>query len=130
VNDTKKPAQTILIVEDELPFRQIYRDALQMHGYRIIEAEDGQEALSIIETARPDLILLDLVLPKFSGFDVLTKLKNSDDFKNIPIVVYSILNDQASIDRAMKLGADDFTVKGQTPAVEVVEKVRDLLANR
>lgn len=118
---------TILIVEDELPFRQIYRDAMEMHGYTVIEAGDGQEALDIIEKQRPDLVLLDLVLPKINGFDVLTRLKNSDDLKNIPVVVYSIMNDKPSIDRAIKLGANDFTVKGETPAVEVLNKVRALL---
>lgn len=127
MDDKTTPKKTILIVEDELPFRQIYRDALHMHGYNVVEAEDGQEALKIIEEKLPDLVLLDLVLPKLSGFDVLTHLKNAPQLKTIPVVVYSILNDQSNIDRAMKLGADDFTIKGETPAVDVVSKVRELL---
>lgn len=125
--DEQAKNRTILIVEDELPFRQIYRDAMEMHGYKVIEAGDGQEALETIEKQKPDLVLLDLVLPKVNGFDVLTHLKNHDELKNIPVVVYSIMNDKPSIDRAMNLGANDFTIKGETPAVEVLNKVRALL---
>lgn len=121
--------RTILLVEDELPFRQIYRDALRMHGYDVAEAENGEDALKLIEQTPPDLILLDIILPKLSGFDVVTSLKQSAKTKDIPIIVYSVLNDKASIDRAIALGADDFTVKGETPAFEVVNKIRALLGD-
>lgn len=127
MNQTKK--RTILLAEDELPFRQIYRDALHMYGYEVIEAEDGEEAIQLIEQSPPDLVLLDIVLPKLSGFDVLTKLKQSPATKNIPVVVYSVLNDQPSIERAIALGADGFTVKGETPAFEVLNKVRRILGD-
>ena len=121
--------RTILLVEDELPFRQIYRDAMEMYGYHVIEAEDGEEALKVIEQTPPDLVLLDLILPKLSGFDVLSTLKNTDKTKHIPVIVYSVLNDKTSIDRAMTLGADGFTIKGETPAVEVLNKARELLGD-
>ena len=120
---------TILIVEDELPFRQIYRDAMEMYGYHVVEAEDGEEALELIKQTPPDLVLLDIILPKLSGFDVLTTLKQNEKTKQIPIIVYSVLNDKTSIDRAMALGADDFTIKGETPAVEVLNKARALLGD-
>ena len=121
--------RTILLVEDELPFRQIYRDALELYGYAVAQAEDGEEALSMVEQSPPDLILLDIVLPKLSGFDVLAKLKQSDKTKNIPVIVYSVLNDKKSIERAMAMGADDFTIKGETPAAEVLNKVRAVLGD-
>lgn len=120
-------AKKILIVEDELPFRQIYRDAMHMYGYNAIEAEDGEEALRFVKVYKPDLVLLDLVLPKKSGFDVLRELKSSDESKDIPVIVYSILEDKENIDRAMKLGANDFTFKGITPAVDVVSKIRAII---
>ncbi len=122
--------RTILLVEDELPFRQIYRDALEMYGYNVIEAEDGEEALKVIEQTPPDLVLLDIVLPKLSGFDVLTNVKQNPKTKQIPVIVYSVLNDKASIDRAVALGADGFTIKGETPAVEVLNKVRSVLGDQ
>ena len=120
---------TILLVEDELPFRQIYRDAMEMYGYSVVEAEDGDEALKIIAETPPDLVLLDIILPKLSGFDVLTSIKQNPATKQIPVIVYSVLNDKASIDRAMDLGADGFTIKGETPAVEVLNKARALLGD-
>lgn len=120
-------AKTILLADDELPFRQIYRDILRLDGYKVLEAEDGEEVLKMVEAEAPDLILLDIILPRLSGFDVLTKLKESSKTKNIPVIVYSILNDKPEIERAMKLGANDFTIKGLTPALEVRNKVRALL---
>lgn len=120
-------AKKILIIEDELPFRQIYRDAMHMYGYNAVEAEDGEEGLRAIKVYKPDLVLLDLILPKKSGFDVLRELKGDNEIKDIPVIVYSILEDKDSIDRAMKMGANDFTFKGITPAVEVVAKIRAIL---
>lgn len=122
--------RTILLAEDELPFRQIYRDALHMYGYEVIEAEDGEEALQLVEKTPPDLVLLDIILPKVSGFDVLNTLKQSAETKDIPVVVYSVLNDEDSIKRAVALGADGFTVKGDTPAYEVLDKIRLILGDK
>lgn len=119
--------KTILIVEDELPFRQIYRAAFDMHGYEVIEAEDGEEGLKMAQDKQPDLILLDIILPKLSGFDVLTKLKADPKTKDIPVVVYSVIENKSEIERALKLGASDYTIKGQTPALEVLNKARALL---
>lgn len=116
-----------MIVEDELPFRQIYRAAFDMHGYEVIEAEDGEEGLKMVQDKQPDLILLDIILPKLSGFDVLTKLKSDPATKDIPVVVYSVIENKAEIERALKLGASDYTIKGQTPALEVLNKARALL---
>ncbi len=127
--DQAKTKRTILLVEDELPFRQIYRDAMTMYGYTVVEAEDGEEALKLVEQSPPDLVLLDIILPKLSGFDVLGKLKQNPATKDIPVIVYSVLNDKSSIDRALAIGADDFTIKGETPAVEVLNKARKLLGD-
>lgn len=128
MTDQPKQLKTILLVEDELPFRKIYKDALKMtYGYEIAEAEDGEEAMELVKQKTPDLILLDLVLPKLNGFDVLARIKNDPDLTHIPVIVYSVMADKASIERAMKLGASDFTIKGVTPAAEVTQKVRQLL---
>lgn len=120
--------KTILIVEDESPFRQIYKDALSAyHHFRVLEAEDGETALAVVEKEVPDLILLDLILPQKSGFDVLSELKNNPKYKDIPIIVYSVIDEKSEIEKAMNLGANDYTIKGTTPAVEVVNKVKVLL---
>lgn len=121
--DNTQP-KTVLLVEDELPFRQIYRDALKMDGLNIIEAESGEEAIAAVAKQPPDVILLDLILPKMSGYDVLNKLKNDPKYSEIPIIVYSVLASKDEIGKAMKLGANDYTIKGLTPAVEVANKVK------
>ena len=126
--DQAAPAKTILLVEDELPFRLIYRDALgTFYGFEVLEAEDGEEALAMVKKQPPDLILLDLVLPKKSGLDVLQELKNDPLYQHIPVVVYSVIDEKSEIDKAMKLGASDYTIKSITPAAEVVSKIRTLL---
>ncbi|HSW37691.1 MAG TPA: response regulator [Candidatus Saccharimonadales bacterium] len=128
MDDKTAQTKTILLVEDELPFRQIYKDAfLNMLNYRVVEAENGEEALEVIHEQPPDIVLLDLVLPKLSGFDVLAQIKNDPNYKHIPVVVYSVIDQKSEVERAMKLGASDFTIKGMTPAAEVVEKVKKLL---
>jgi len=120
-------SKRILLIEDELPFRQIYRDSMHSFGYNVLEAEDGEEGIKFVKVYKPDLVLLDLILPKLSGFDVLREIKGNPDLKDIPVIVYSVLEDKANVERALKLGADDFTYKGITPAVDVVAKIRELL---
>lgn len=121
-------AKTILLVEDELPFRQIYKDALtSIYNFKVVEAEDGEQALSIVAKQPPDLVLLDLIMPKKSGFDVLSQLKNDPRYKHIPVIVYSVIDEKSEIEKAMKMGADDYTIKSITPAMEVVNKVKTLL---
>jgi len=128
MTDPVVPTKTILLVEDELPFREIYRDALSMlDDFKVLEAEDGEEALAMVQKQPPDLIMLDLVLPQKSGFDVLSQLKNDAKYKAIPIIVYSVIGEKLEIEKAMKLGADDYIIKSETPAMEVVNKVKTLL---
>jgi len=129
MTDQTKPTKTVLLIEDELPFRQIYRDGLRAGGYNVLEAEDGQAGLEMIRQAAPDLILLDLVLPKLTGYDVLVQLKKDEQLKTIPVIVYSVLAGNDDMDRALKLGANDFTIKGVTPASEVVAKVKKLIGD-
>jgi len=128
-DESKNPL--ILLAEDELHFRQIYKDALtSIYDYRVIEAKNGQEAIYKTKKQKPDLILLDLILPKKDGFDVIRHLKNNKDLKDIPIIIYSVLAARDDIDRALKLGANDYAIKGTTPAIEVVEKIKNLLTSR
>ncbi len=126
--DEPTQSKLILLVDDELPFRQIYKDAVRtLPDVEVIEAEDGEEAMAAVKKHKPDLILLDLIMPKINGFSVLTQIKNDPQYKDIPIIVYSVLGGEADIEKAMKLGANDFTIKGLTPASEVVAKVKRLL---
>lgn len=125
----KSHKKLILIVEDEQPFQEIYRDILESEGYETEIADDGDKALEWLEYNTPDLVLLDIILPKQSGLDILRHIRESTSTKNTPVVVYSVIDDKEYIDRALKLGANDFAVKGQTPAYDVLEKVNSLLGS-
>lgn len=123
----KQHNKIILLVEDEAPFQEIYRDILESEGYDIIVQDTGEGALEWLEYNTPDLVLLDIILPKISGIDVLTRMRQNAATQNTPVVVYSVIDDQAQIDNAMKLGANDFMIKGQTAAYDVLAKVNELL---
>jgi len=117
----------ILIVEDEAPFQEIYSDILESEGYDTKIAESAEVALEWLESNTPDLVLLDIILPKQSGIDVLRHIRSTPTTQNTPVVVYSVINDKTKIDQALALGANDFTIKGETEAYEVISKVNTLL---
>ncbi|MFA6608680.1 MAG: response regulator [Candidatus Paceibacterota bacterium] len=114
----------ILIVEDEDFLAQVLTDNLSLEGYKVDLAVDGEEAIKKIEESQPSLILLDLLLPKKDGFQVLEELKLNPNFKLIPVIVLSNLGADTDIKRALSLGAEDYFVKSQHPIAEVVERVR------
>mgnify|MGYP001582453939 CR=1 FL=1 len=114
----------VLIVEDEDFLAQVLTDNLTSEGYKVEVAIDGEEALEKIRTSQPSLILLDLLLPKLDGFQVLEEIKSNPDLKLIPVIVLSNLGADTDIKRALSLGAEDYFVKSQHPIAEVVERVR------
>ncbi len=118
----------ILIVEDEKSLNRVVGEEFRSKGYTAKIAEDGQEALSLAKSFRPDIILLDLVLPKKSGLDVLAELKSEPLLKDIKVIVLSNLAEDENIKKALTLGAADYFVKSQHSIYEVVEKVEEQLA--
>lgn len=117
----------ILLVEDESALQKTLGDILIYEGYETISALDGEIGLQLAETKKPDLILLDLVLPKVNGFEVLKKLRETEETKNIPIIVLTNLGEIGDIDKAIGLGATTYLVKAQYSLEEVVEKVKKAL---
>lgn len=113
----------LLIVEDEVALAKVLEEKFKKEKYDVRVAEDGVEALGMVAKFKPDMILLDLLLPKKGGLDVLEELKNSERWRNIPVIVLSNLDDDQNIKKATKLGAVDYFVKTQHPIKEVVEKV-------
>lgn len=109
---------------------KVLKEKFEKEGFKVSLAADGVEALSVIKKAKPDLVLLDLVLPKKDGFEVLEEMKASGDLKMIPVIVLSNLGQDEEIKRALNLGAKDYLVKTQHPINEVVEKVRDYLMSK
>ncbi len=118
---------TILFVEDEESLQKTLGGALKEHGYEVTPAYTGNEALSYLEGHKPDLILLDLILPEKDGFEVLEELKNNEETKNIPVIVLTQLEDAEDVQRAISLGAKTYLVKINYSLDDVVEKVENAL---
>lgn len=118
----------ILIVEDEEALSRVMAEKLKNGGYETEIARDGAAALPMARKFRPDLILLDLLLPKKNGFEVLGDLKKNTDLKNIPVIVLSNLDQDEDIKKAMAGGAADYFVKSQHPINEIIEKVGENMA--
>ena len=117
----------ILIVEDEEFLVRALKDNLESEGCTIDTAANGDEAVAEIRKKKPDLILLDLLMPKMDGFYVLEEVKKNPDWRLIPIIVLSNLGGDAEIKRALEMGASDYFVKSQHPIEEVIEKVKEYL---
>jgi len=117
----------ILIIEDEPGFRTIYKDFLESEGYQVIEAADGEKGLALIKSDQPDLVLLDIVVPKVNGFELLKKVREDMETKDIPIIIFSVLGDKETIKKALELGANDFAVKGFYSPGEMLSKISALL---
>ena len=117
----------VLMVEDDLFLRKVYRDKFEQEGFIFIEATNGTEGINKVLSEKPDLILLDLVLPKKNGFDVLEQIKNSPETKEIPVIILTNLGQEADIQNGMDLGASDYLVKTDINLSEVVERVKKFL---
>jgi two-component system alkaline phosphatase synthesis response regulator PhoP len=118
--------QKILLAEDEEYVARSYIRKLQVVGYEVVHAHNGEEALTLMKSEKPDLVILDLMMPLKTGFEVLKEVHESgtDEMKAIPIIVASNLGQKSDIDTAHELGARDFLVKSNISLKELVEKVR------
>src|SRR5438067_1537047 len=102
---------TVLIVDDEEANRDLIRDPLEAHGYRIIEAANGQEALELVATERPDVILLDIMMPGLNGFDVCRAVKSNPEWAVIPVLMVTALSERKERLLGIEAGANDFLNK-------------------
>lgn len=119
--DTKKK---ILLVEDDVALSAVYKSRMELEGFEVREVNNGEEALSAAINFKPDLILLDAMMPKISGFDVLDILRNTPETSNIRIIMLTALSQPKDKERAEALGVDDYLVKSQVVIGDVVERVR------
>ena len=114
----------ILLVEDDMALSAVYRSRLEIEGFDIREANNGEDALSATVEYRPDLILLDVMMPKISGFDVLDILRNTPETANVRIIMLTALSQPKDKERAESLGVDDYLVKSQVVIGDVVARVK------
>jgi CheY-like chemotaxis protein len=121
--------EQILVVEDTELLRRIYQDKLASDGYRVLTAGDGLEALAVLRANRVDLVLLDLIMPRMGGLDVLQSMKADPRTSNLPVVVLTNLGEESAIKHALELGALDYLIKNQAKPADVAEKIRLVLDN-
>lgn len=117
----------ILLVEDEKMLADMYATKFSMEGYEIVSAYDGKEGLAAARREKPDIILLDIIMPKLDGFAVLKELKQDDATKGIPVILLTNLGQESDVKRGKELGADDYFVKANHSPQEVVEIVKKTL---
>lgn len=125
-DDAPKPKK-ILLVEDDDALANVYMMRLEVEGFEAKRVADGEQALAIAREYRPDLILLDIMMPKVSGFDALDILRNTPETGNVKIIVLTALSQENDRKRAEDLGADDFLVKSQVVIADVIDRIRRLL---
>lgn len=117
----------ILIVEDDNFLADIYQKKFEMEGFKVSTANNGEKALVDIKKKMPDLVLLDILLPKLDGFAVLEKVKADSAVKNIPIILLTNLGQQDDVQRGLEKGAADYLIKTHFKPSEVVDKVKKIL---
>lgn len=114
----------ILIVEDEEVLLDVLKNKLEKEGYEVVAAVNGEEGLKMIDEEKPDMILLDIVMPKIDGFEVLEKLKNTGRLPALPVIIISNSGQPVEVDRAIEYGVRDYLVKAEFDPQEVVDKIK------
>jgi len=114
----------ILFIEDEFTLQETMGKFLEREGYKIIHALDGKIGLQLAKKEKPDLILLDLVLPKLSGFEVLKKIKEDEKIQNTPVIVLTNLGSSEDIKKILELGATTFLIKADQNLKDIAEKIK------
>lgn len=105
----------------------MYSTKFEMEKYRVVSAEDGEKGLVLAKKEAPDIILLDILMPKMNGFEVLEELKKDKKTDNIPVILLTNLNQRDEIERGLGLGADDYLIKAHFMPSEVVEKIKKVI---
>jgi DNA-binding response OmpR family regulator len=120
----------VLLVEDDRFLRKAAEAMLRKNGFTVRTAADGEEGLRSAQAEPPDVILLDLIMPKLQGFEVLERLKADDATASVPVVVLSNLGQEADVSRALTAGAAAYFIKSNTSLANLVEQVRVVLSGK
>jgi len=120
-------AKTILVIEDDKFLRELITRKLLDEAYEVSEAIDGEEGIKKIKEGKPDLILLDLILPGIDGFEVLSKMKEDPALASIPVIILSNLGQKDDVEKGLKMGAVDYLIKAHFTPGEIIEKIKVVL---
>ena len=118
----------VLIVDDDMTLRELYEERIKTEGYTIISAADGEEAIAKANSEKPDIILLDIMMPKINGIDVMKMLREKDETKAIPIIILTALIQEIDKIKDMMQPSDGYLVKSEIMPKDVVEKIKDSLS--
>lgn len=123
-------SKKILVVEDDITMREIIVAKLSSFGYKVVEADDGKKAMETWTREKPDLVLLDLMLPEMDGFSVLEKMRKSSDTQlaNTKVIILSNLWSKEDIERTKKLSIEEFMVKAYHTTEDILEEVKKVLS--
>ena len=119
--------KSIVLVEDDEFLAELYATKLKMEKFDVALATDGEKGWKTINEKRPDLVLLDIILPKMDGFEVLTKMKANTELKDIPVILLTNLSQRDEVKRGLDLGANDYLIKAHFMPSEVIKKIKTLL---
>jgi DNA-binding response OmpR family regulator len=123
----KAKTYKILLIEDNPAMNKVYRNRLTSEGFEVVSAMDGQEGLDAAIKDKPDIVLLDLVMPKMDGFDVLVEIRKKYSKKKLPVIILSNLGQKSDIEKADKLGSNDYLVKADFSLIDAVKRIRQHL---
>lgn len=126
----KKGKINVVIVEDDEFLSGIYQTKFTLEGFAVTIAGNGEEGLKTVEKKLPDIVLLDILLPKLDGFAVLERLKKNPKTKDIPVILLTNLGQKDDVDKGIALGAADYLIKAHFKPSETVDKVRQILAGK
>lgn len=118
----------ILLAEDDRPISNTLANKLKRHDFEVLQAPNGKEALKMIKTDKPDLVLLDLIMPIMDGFTVLENLKKENLIKKTPIIVFSNLGQKSDIEKVEALGVKNYLVKSDMSLNDVIGKINEVLS--
>jgi DNA-binding response OmpR family regulator len=117
----------VLVVEDDKFLANAYKAGFEGEGLEVSLAYDGEEALSMAQELHPDVIILDILIPKMDGFTVLQKLKENSELASIPVIIASNLGQKQDVDKGLELGAVDFIIKSESSVTQILTKIKTVL---
>ncbi|KKQ27442.1 MAG: Two component transcriptional regulator, winged helix family [Candidatus Magasanikbacteria bacterium GW2011_GWC2_37_14] len=126
---TEIKKNNVLLVEDDNFLANIYKTKFEMEGFKVFTADNGEAGVDEAKKKLPDVILLDILLPKMDGFMVLEALKKEPSTKDIPVILLTNLGQKDDVEKGLQMGAVDYLIKAHFKPSEVVEKVRKVLGN-
>ncbi|MCK5466213.1 response regulator [Candidatus Parcubacteria bacterium] len=127
---SKDKKASVLIIEDDSYISDMYRIKLESEDFEVATAKDGIVGIKMLEKQKPDIVLLDVVMPKIDGFSILKTIKRNLELKKIPIVLLTNLSQKENVEKGFELGADSYIIKAHFTPSEVVEKIKEILEKK